>query len=156
MKQIYLFEIEEFMGAYFSFYEFTKSDTAKRLGIENNPNEQETENLIELMRFMDNLRGAWTEYCKEYELGTGAIRINSGFRCEELNNAVGGSKTSAHRVGYACDMYPCNGRLSYFQSFLLSYLKDKRFDQMILYPTFVHIGLKNQKGEQRKQIFSKE
>lgn len=71
---------EEFMSTYFSFYEFTESNTAKELGIENNPNEQETDNIIELMRFMDALREAWTEYCKEYELGTGAIRINSGFR----------------------------------------------------------------------------
>ncbi len=143
------------MGAYFSFYEFTKSDTAKKLGIENNPNEQETENLIELMRFMDDLRGAWTEYCKEYELGTGAIRINSGFRCEELNNAVGGSKTSAHRVGYACDIYPVNGRLKEFQRWLSGYLKDKRFDQYIKYSTFCHIGLKNGEGKQRKMEFEK-
>lgn len=155
MKQIYLFEIEEFMSAYFSFYEFTKSDTAKRLGIENNPNEQETENLIELMRFMDDLRGAWTEYCKEYELGTGAIRINSGFRCEELNNAVGGSKTSAHRVGYACDCYPLNGQLHIFKNFVTDYCSERPYDQLGFYPNFLHIGLKNQKGFQRREHFYK-
>lgn len=143
------------MAKYFTFGEFIKSDTAKELEIENVPNEQESDNIIELMRFMDALREAWTEYSNDNCYGTGAIRVNSGFRCEALNKAVGGSKTSAHRFGYACDFYPVNGQLKEFQRWLSGYLKDKRFDQYIKYSTFCHIGLKNGEGKQRKMEFEK-
>ena len=34
------------------------------------------------------------------------IRITSGFRCEALNNAVGGSKTSQHTLFQALDIIP--------------------------------------------------
>jgi zinc D-Ala-D-Ala carboxypeptidase len=36
----------------------------------------------------------------------GPLRVNSGWRCPELNAAIGGSKTSAHMLGLAADVYP--------------------------------------------------
>lgn len=41
----------------------------------------------------------------------GPIRVNSGFRCDALNAAIGGSKTSQHRRGEAVDFEPLDASL---------------------------------------------
>lgn len=97
------------MAIWFNIYEFTKSDTAKRLKIDNTPNEQQMDNLIHLMQLMDKIREKWTAYCKEHFLPNPQIIINSGFRSEALNKAVGGSKTSYHMKGMAADFDAKNG-----------------------------------------------
>ena len=70
---------------------------------------------------MNPLRKAW---------GSG-IRIASGYRCPRLNAVVKGSPTSAHKIGYACDCIPVNGKQAEFEKFVVNYLKDKNFDQCI-------------------------
>ena len=80
---------------YFTLKELTKSDTAIRKGIKNIPNRQEEQNLIALIdNVLDPLREAYGK----------PIIVTSGFRCEELNRLVGGSKTSHHRTGQAADI----------------------------------------------------
>lgn len=98
------------MAKYFTIYEFTKSYTAKRLKIDNTPNEQQMDNLIHLMQLMDKIRERWTAYCKEHTLSNPSVIISSGFRSEALNKAVGGSKTSYHMKGMAADFDAKNGR----------------------------------------------
>lgn len=80
---------------YFTIKELTSSHTAKKLGIDNTPTEEIKERLTYLIEStLDKIREAF-----------GApIIINSGYRCPELNKAVGGSKTSHHKYGYAVDM----------------------------------------------------
>ena len=80
---------------YFTLRELTKSDTAKRRGITNIPNKEEENNLIALVEnILDPLREAYGK----------PIIVTSGYRCEELNRLVGGSKTSQHRAGMAVDI----------------------------------------------------
>ena len=80
---------------YFTIRELIKSDTAIRRGIKNIPNRQEEQNLNALVdKILDPLREAYKK----------PIIITSGFRCEELNRLVGGSKTSQHRTGQAADI----------------------------------------------------
>ena len=80
---------------YFTLKELTKSDTAKRRGITNIPNKEEENNLIALVEnILDPLREAYGK----------PIIVTSGYRCEELNRLVGGSKTSQHRAGMAVDI----------------------------------------------------
>lgn len=80
---------------YFTITEMTQSDTAKRLGINNTPNDTARLNLINLVEnILDPLR---SEYGKP-------IIVNSGYRCKKLNNAVGGSSTSQHLAGEAADI----------------------------------------------------
>lgn len=80
---------------HFTLKELTKSDTAIRKGIKNIPNRQEEQNLIALIdNVLDPLREAYGK----------PIIVTSGFRCEELNRLVGGSKTSHHRTGQAADI----------------------------------------------------
>lgn len=75
------------------------------------------------------------------------LKINSGYRCEELNAAVGGVSTSQHVKGEAADV-------AFPQPIELARMAAENhlpFDQVIIYPTFVHFSHKL-KGEQRGQI----
>jgi hypothetical protein len=77
----------------FSLSEFTSSPTADRLGIDNTPNKEVTDNLQELVTFV--LQPIRDRY--------GSVVISSGYRSPELNKAIGGSTTSDHCLGCAAD-----------------------------------------------------
>lgn len=145
---------------YFTIDEFLRSDTATKLGIDNSPTEIQRNHIEEFTNnLLDPLREDWAGYCRRYHLGTPAIRITSGLRSQALNEAMGGSKTSAHCYGYAADLVPYNGRLDHFKKFCLEWLMDKDFDQMISenedendVPGWIHIGYKHGSGVQREQF----
>ena len=134
--------------SYFTIDELCKSDTAKKYGIDNTPNSIVISHLQQLINFLNPLREAWGS----------AIRVNSGYRCEKLNRFVGGSKTSSHLIGYGVDLIPVNGKMDAFKKFIIDYTKNKMFDQCIVEKSgkteWVHIGLYNLKGQQRKMIFN--
>lgn len=84
-----------FLSKNFNHYEFIKSATASRLGIDNTPSEQEWANLKTLCQdVLQPLRDAYGK----------PIRIGSGFRCKALNTAVGGAVNSQHVKGQAADI----------------------------------------------------
>lgn len=98
------------------------------------------------MTLLQPLRDAW---------GSGLV-VTSGYRCEELNLRKGGKKTSAHCIGAAADIIPSNGKREEFILFAKKWIDthDVPFDQLINENWgWLHIGLKNQKGEQRREIF---
>ena len=90
------------------------------------------------------------------------INISSGYRCPELNKAVGGSSTSAHRYGYAFDLVPTNGQMRAFKRFCRDFLAGRTFDQLISegednsgMPSWMHVGYKHPDGKrQRGQYLS--
>lgn len=137
---------------YFKLSEFINSATANKKKINNNPTIEIKNHIEELVdNILDPLRAAW---------GSG-IKVTSGYRCPALNKAVGGAKASAHLTGYAADIKPVNGRMKEFYEFVKKFLKDKQFDQLINeypnkngVPSWVHIGYKNLKGMQRKQLLT--
>ena len=149
------------MGKYFSMEELTHSATAISKGIDNTPTSTEVKNnLLELIDVLDGIREGWTVLCEKNNWGSASIIVNSGYRSDALNKAIGGSKTSAHSIGAAADIEPKNPRNKEFYDYCKEYLKDKPFDQLINekprcgIPSWIHIGLKNRKGEQRGQIFT--
>ena len=78
-----------------SLAEATKSTTAKRLGINNTPDEWTTENLRQVaVNIFQPLRSAFG--CPIY--------VSSGYRSAELNTAIGGSRRSQHVEGRALDL----------------------------------------------------
>ena len=149
---------------FFTIAEFEYSDTAIKLGIDNTLKIAEHyENARQFMlQILDPLRKAWTEYCIEKNIGSGIIDVTCGYRTEELNDAVNGSKTSAHCIGCAADIKPRNGQMKAFQKFVPKWLEENgiMFDQFIIekpkngVASWLHIGWKNRKGEQRKQKFT--
>lgn len=84
------------------------------------------------------------------------LSINSGYRCPEVNKVVNGEPTSQHLKGEAADVCPFgrngHGDIEVVKD-LARLARDLKlpFDQMILYPSFVHFSHKL-KGEQRGQI----
>jgi hypothetical protein len=78
-----------------SLAEVTKSNTAKRLGIDNTPDDWATENLRKVAEHVfQPLRDTFK--CPIY--------VSSGYRSPELNDAIGGSKRSQHVEGRALDL----------------------------------------------------
>lgn len=151
------------MAKWFTYGEFIKSATADKLGIDNTPTDEVIQdNIIELMRVLDGARDKWTKKCKEECWGDAAIVVNSGYRCDALNTALKGSKTTAHSIGSAADIEPINGRNREFLRFFEQYLLDNNipFDQLINeypvngIPSWIHIGLKNREGKQRRMVFT--
>lgn len=80
---------------HFTIEELCASQTAKAKGISNTPNMQQMINLVYLTAYvLEPLRVAMGE----------PIKIGSGFRCQQLNKAVGGVTNSQHMKGQAADI----------------------------------------------------
>jgi hypothetical protein len=99
------------LSKYATLDECSRSVTASRLGIDNNPPLEVRDNLREICSKV-------FDPCREF-VG-GPLAIASGYRCPKLNKAVGGSKTSEHMLGQAldidCDTFggKTNAELFYF------------------------------------------
>lgn len=122
----------------FDWKEFTKSDTATRLHIVNEITSFEVRDNIKALvdNVLQPLRDSWGQ----------PLFINSGYRCLKLNEAVGGVPTSQHVMGQAADV-SCSDPLALAR---LAKKIDLDFDQMILYPTFVHFSY--DEGRNRNRI----
>lgn len=135
---------------HFTIDELCRSYIAEKSGIANHPDDIQLEHLSELLAVLDSI-------CNELTL---PIEVTSGFRCSELNKAVGGSKTSAHMCGYAVDLVCKDMSSEELASKIVAVLKEKeiKFDQCIIEKSrksqWVHFGLKDCKGRQRMQCFS--
>ena len=79
----------------FSLSELTRSQTATRKGIVNQPDDEQLANLVALC---ENVLQPIRDH-----FGT-SVRISSGLRVPELNAAIGGSTTSDHCKGMAADI----------------------------------------------------
>jgi hypothetical protein len=80
------------LSPHFTLEELTYTDHRT---IPNIPNEAEIANLTRLAAFLEHVKMA---------VGGKPVMINSGFRCKELNDAVGSKDTSQHRTGCAADI----------------------------------------------------
>ena len=124
------------ISKHITYKEATRSVTALRLGIENVPNDYELQNMeLVAEKVFEPLRKAVN----------GPIKINSFFRCEELNKAIGGSSRSQHCQGRAIDIDDVYGYVS--NSYMYYYIKDNLdFDQLIwefgtdTEPDWVHVS----------------
>ena len=116
--------------------EATKSNTAIRRGIDNTPNDYQLSNMENIAKNLFEPLRKWVG---------GPIRINSFFRSEELNSAIGGSSRSQHCQGRSIDLDDTFGHKTNAEMF--QYIKDNlSFDQMIWEfgdnenPDWVHVS----------------
>ncbi len=131
------------MGKYFTVEELSRSDVARRRGIRNVPGMAERDNMERLIeRVLDPLRETYGK----------PIRVNSGYRCPELNRAVGGSRTSDHMTGRAADIEgtpatPDENRKLY------EILRGMDFDQLIDEKgmSWVHVSYRSE-AENRREV----
>lgn len=129
------------ISKHFSFREFEHSDTAEKAGIKNVISTSEIRDNITalVLNILQPLRNQWSK----------PMKINSGYRSPQLNKLVGGVPTSQHTKGEAADIKTGNEATS-FELASLALKMNLPYDQMILYPTFVHFSHK--RGKNRKQI----
>ena len=134
---------------YFSISEMTRSDTAKRLGIDNTPSDSIKNNLtLFINTVLDPIREDWGS----------PIIVSSGYRCPELNKAVGGVKTSGHLYGYCADLQ-VKGDLRKFSNFVIEWMKEHqmKWDQIIWEKsgnvTWLHFCWIGKDGKQRMKCF---
>jgi len=134
------------ISEHISYKEATRSATAMRLSIENKPNDYELQNM-ELIaeKVFERLRKAVN----------GPIKINSFYRSEDLNKAIGGSSRSQHCQGRAIDLDDTYGYMSNYNMYY--YIKNNLdFDQLIYEfgteknPDWVHVSYVDADSNRKK------
>ena len=136
------------LSPHFELREFTDSLTARKYGIANVPSPVAVENLRALcVHTLEPLRKA---------LGLPII-ITSGFRTKALNDKLAhSSERSQHMLGQAADFYVAPGQsglsrrellIKAFREILTNPKID--FDQLILYPSFIHVSYVSSKANRR-------
>ena len=140
------------LSKHFKLEEFTKSMTAIRKGIDNEPGSGDIKNLENLCyEILEPLRAKFDK----------PITITSGYRSEELCLAIGSKRTSQHAKGQACDLeifgVP-NIKVAYwiqsnvdFDQLILEYWKPKNKND--INSGWVHVSY-NEKGANRKQVLT--
>jgi len=127
--------------------ELTRSETAKRNGIDNTPTAEHLENFKLLA---DKVFEPIREHFKT------PIFISSGYRSKELNALINGSPSSQHCKGQAIDIDMDGGNGEVTNRMVFDFIKNKLdFDQLIwefgtdFNPDWVHVSYV--KGKNRKQ-----
>ena len=117
----------------------TRSDTAKRRGIDNTPTQEHT---INMMHLGENI------YDKVREHFNVPIYVSSGYRSEKLNSAMKGASNSQHCTGQAMDL-DMDGRGISNKDIFRFIADNLLFDQLIWEfgtaenPDWVHVSYKN-------------
>ena len=97
----------EYLSEHFTLAEMIASDTAKRLGISNNPTSIHKKTLQHTCQYLlEKVRALLNEKYKVYKgesVQKVILKITSGYRGAALNKAVGGVITSQHCKGEAVD-----------------------------------------------------
>ena len=136
----------EKISKHISYKEGTRSITALRKGIDNTPNDYELANMeLIAAKIFEPLR----------EWVGGPIKINSFFRCEELNTAIGGSSNSQHCQGRAIDIDDTYGHKTNAEMF--EYIRTNlNFDQIIwefgtdTNPDWVHVSYVSEEQNRKR------
>jgi len=137
------------LSKHFKLEEFTKSMTAQRKGIDNEPGAGDIKNLEDLCyEILEPVRNKYDR----------PVRISSGYRSEALCEAIGSKKTSQHSKGQAAD-FEVPGIPNIKVAYWIQANCD--FDQLILEyysPTdpakgWIHCSY-NEKGNNRKQVLT--
>ena len=134
------------ISEHISYKEGIKSNTALRMGIDNIPDAYEKQNMeIVAEKIFEPLR----------EWVGGPIRINSFFRCNDLNRAIGGSSRSQHCEGRAIDLDDVHGYKTNAEMF--NYIKNNlNFDQLIWEfgndenPDWIHVSYISDDGNRKR------
>ena len=124
------------ISKHISYKEGVYSNTAIRRGIDNTPTDDQ-------LYFMEIVAEKVFEPLREWV--SGPIKINSFYRCPELNTAIGGSATSQHCKGQAIDIDDTFGKATNAEMY--NWIKENLdFDQMIWEfgdddnPNWVHVS----------------
>lgn len=133
------------ISEHFTLEEFSFSEAAGRLGLDNTPTSIVITNLGLVAAAMERIRTL---------LGDRPIVVHSGYRSAEVNHAVGGVTTSAHCRGLACD-FVCSAFGTPAKVALAILKSDIEYDQLILEYGWVHVGLAQDRLLSRREALTK-
>lgn len=136
------------LTTHFTLEEFIRSATASRLNIINLPNREQIENLVALCRNV--LRPIREAYGKP-------IIVTSGYRCPELNKAVGGVSTSEYMQGMAADIRSVSDTRAdnmALWKICKEVLQTRQFGQLINEHNYDWIHISYNEHNNRRQIIS--
>jgi hypothetical protein len=124
---------------HFTLEELTFTDHRE---FDNTPNEQELENLKRLSLFLEEVKKL---------LGGKAIMVNSAFRSEQVNAAVGSKNTSQHRKGCAADIRVPNMTPDEVVQAIIN--SDLQYDQCIReFDMWTHLSIPNNVDEKPRKM----
>ena len=136
-----------------SYKEGVHSNTALRKGLDNTPNEDQLKCMREVAENLFEPLREWVG---------GPIKINSFFRGEPTNTAIGGSKYSQHMKGQAMDIDDTFGYKTNAEMY--HYIKDNlEFDQMVWEfgseypdgnPNWVHISWVSHRPNRKQEVIA--
>lgn len=142
------------LSPHFRLSEFTLSQTAARLRLDNTPSAAQVRNLTRLAQRLEKARAILGALRKPPGLnipGDVPIGISSGFRAPMVNQAVGGEKASAHLDGLAADFSaPEFGTPREICEALIA--SDLSFNQIILEGTWVHLAIAGEGKPERRDV----
>ena len=144
--------INDKLSPHFTLKEFLASQTAKRKGIPNIPDEKQVRNMKALCtHLLEKIRTG----LREKQNSDALVMLSSGFRSAKLNKKIGGSsKKSQHMKGQAADFHVWG--VSLFDAF--KYIvcdSNLEFDQCIWeFGGWIHISYNNYGVANRNQILS--
>ena len=139
------------ISEHISYKEATHSATALRRDLDNTPNDEQ-------LKCMEEVAENLFEPLREW-VG-GPIKVNSFFRGEPVNTAIGGYRKSQHMKGQAIDIDDTFGHKTNAEMY--HYIKDNLdFDQMIWEfgsdenPNWVHISWVSHRPNRKKLTIAK-
>ncbi len=130
------------LTAHFTLAEFTRSESAKRHGVSNQPTPEHIENIkILCERVLEPIR-----------MKFGPLILSSGYRSKVLNHYIGGSLKSQHCEGKAADI-DMDGVDGVTNKEIFEYIKNElEFDQLINEFNYSWIHVSYNLGKNRKQV----
>lgn len=132
------------LSAHFALAELTVSQIAARNGIDNTPNEAQTENLRRLAETLEQVRAV---------LGK-PVTVNSAFRSIAVNSAIGGVPTSEHCDGRAADII-CPAYGTPYQVAKAVEAANIDFNQLILeFGAWVHISIPKHGAAPKNEVLT--
>ena len=118
------------LSQHFTLGELCK--TSAKIADGNIPSHVHIENLRRLCSWLEMLRDEWN---RRYGEGDDPIIINSGYRSEAVNKAIGGAKGSNHMTGCAVDIRVAGMEQALRYSVILLDISDESredFDELLI------------------------
>jgi hypothetical protein len=143
------------LSEHFTMGELCKTSAKTADG--NIPSHVHIENLKRLCGWLEMLRDEWN---RRYGDGDDPIIINSGYRSEEVNKAIGGVKGSNHLTGCAADIHVAGMEQALRYAVILLDISDESredFDELLIERSpkggyWLHFAVRPPSQENRRKI----
>ncbi len=143
------------LSEHFTLGELSKTSAKTKDG--NIPSHVHIENLKRLCRWLEMLRSEWNN---RYAESNDPIIINSGYRSEAVNRAIGGVKGSNHLTGCAADIRVAGMEQALRYAVILLDISDESqedFDELLIERSpkgsyWLHFAVRPPSQENRRKV----